>query len=168
MTNAIILLIAQGLLGAWDTVWYHEWKQQLPTRLGGSRELLLHALRDFAYAVIFGSLAWFTWQGSLAVLFCCLLAFEIVVTLLDFIEEDRVRPLPAGERVMHTIMAIVYGAFLAHLLPEVAKWFSLPTMLMPTSYGLLSYAMSLFAVGVFVSGCRDLNASFRSRKSAAI
>lgn len=167
MTNAIILLIAQGLLGTFDTVWYHEWKQQLPTRPGGRRELLLHALRDFAYAVIFGSLAWFTWQGSFAVLFCCLLAFEIVVTLLDFVEEDRVRPLPAGERVMHTLMAIVYGAFLANLLPEVVKWFSAPTDFMPASYGLLSYAMSLFAVGVFLSGCRDLIASIPSHESAA-
>ena len=34
--------------------------------------------------------------------------------------------LPAGERVMHTIMAIVYGAFLAHLLPQVLQWLSQP------------------------------------------
>ncbi|MBX3436672.1 MAG: hypothetical protein KF861_04215 [Planctomycetaceae bacterium] len=162
MTPTLTLLMVQGCLGAFDTLWYHEWKQQLPMRAGGRRELILHALRDFAYAVIFGSLAWFTWDGWLAAVFGGLLVFEIVVTLLDFVEEDRVRPLPPGERVMHTIMAIVYGAFLANLLPQVANWFDAPTRLAPAAYGWLSYAMTLFAAGVFLSGCRDLWAAIQS------
>jgi hypothetical protein len=45
-----------------------------------------------------------------------------VITLWDFIEEDRVRRLPAGERAMHAVMGIVYGAFLANLVPEIVRW----------------------------------------------
>ena len=48
-------------------------------------------------------------------LFALLLA-EISITLWDFIEEDNIRRLPAGERAMHAVMGIVYGAFLASLI----------------------------------------------------
>ena len=122
MTTILGLLMFQGVLGAWDTAWYHEWNLRLPTTDTARRELRLHALRDFAYAVIFGSMAWRTWDGWWVALFAALLLFEIAITLADFIEEDRTRTLPAGERVMHTIMAIVYGAFLAHLIPQLVLW----------------------------------------------
>ena len=46
---------------------------------------------------------------------------EIFITLADFVVEDKVRAsiggVFPGERVGHAIMAIVYGAVLAHLLP---------------------------------------------------
>lgn len=101
--------------------WYHEWRQRLPSRPTAARELRLHAARDFAYAVVFGSLAWAEWRGWLAWVFGAVLAFEVLITLWDFIEEDISRPLPAGERVMHTVMAIVYGAFLANLVPVLVR-----------------------------------------------
>ena len=71
------------------------------------------------------------------------------------------RRLPAGERVMHTVMAIVYGAFLARLLPLVLEWSGQPARLVPVQYGLLSWILSAFAIGVFLSGVRDVVASFR-------
>ena len=110
------ILLFLGMLGAFDTLWYHEWRQRLPVRPTGATELRLHAARDFAYAILFGSLAWTRWQGLLTWLLALLLAFEIGITLWDFIEEDISRPLPPGERVMHTIMAILYGAFLVWLI----------------------------------------------------
>ena len=63
MDVALGLLLAQGALGAFDTLWYHEWMQRLPARATARRELRLHAARDFAYAVVFGSLAWVVWRG---------------------------------------------------------------------------------------------------------
>ncbi len=164
MTAALYLLILMGMLGALDTVWYHEWTQRLPARPNGGRELMLHALRDYAFCMIFGSLAWFTWNGYLAVVFCGLLVFEIVITLVDFLEEDRVRPLPPGERIMHTVLAIVYGAFLANLLPQLADWWTEPTAMAPASYGVISLTLTAFAIGVLVSGCRDHLASRMATK----
>jgi hypothetical protein len=156
------ILLFLGMLGAFDTLWYHEWRQRLPARPTGGTELRLHAARDFAYAILFGSLAWMRWQGALAWLLALLLATEIGITLWDFIEEDISRPLPPGERVMHTIMAIVYGAFLANLFPHMWEWSGQETAFAPTFYGILSWLMSALAVGVFCSGIRDLVASFRS------
>src|SRR5260370_28761428 len=57
---ALYLLGVQGLIGAFDTLYYHEWKARLPAR--GRRaapELALHAARDFLYGVLFISYAVF-------------------------------------------------------------------------------------------------------------
>src|SRR5215467_1844323 len=104
MLIALILLAAQGLLGASDTLYYHEYTLRLPAQPGARQELRLHALRDFVYALLFGSLGWLTWNGLLAWVFLLLLAVEVVLTLQDFLEEDRTRRLPPGERVMHALM----------------------------------------------------------------
>jgi uncharacterized protein len=160
MLTVLYLLLVQGALGAFDTLWYHEYQQQLPRNASAKIELRLHASRDFAYAIVFGSLAWLTWHGAWAYLFAAILFFEIAITLWDFVEEDLSRRLPAGERIMHTIMAIVYGAFLAHLLPQVWHWAQQPTALSPENYGVLSWILSFFALGFFLSGIRDVVASF--------
>ena len=161
MTTALILLLTQGLLGAADTLWYHEWRLQLPRWTSARRELRLHASRDFAYAIVFGSLAWYTWDGLLAWALSGILLLEIAITLWDFVEEDLRRKLPAGERVMHTIMSIIYGAFLACLIPEMVAWSARATAFAAAEYGLISVLLTLMAVGVCVSGLRDLLASFR-------
>jgi len=161
MITALCILIAQGALGALDTLLYHELKAKLPSTLAARRELRLHASRDFAYAIIFGTLAWRTWNGTLGWALIAILLFEIVITLWDFIEEDLTRSLPAGERVMHTIMAILYGAFLANLIPQLLQWIAMPTAFAPADYGAISWLMTAFAVGVLLSGLRDLAASFR-------
>jgi hypothetical protein len=159
VTTALEVLIVLGMLGALDTIYYHEWKLRLPETPTARRELRLHASRDFAYAIVFGSLAWATWDGALLFPLVLILAFEIWVTLTDFLEEDRTRRLPAGERVMHAVMGIVYGVFLALLYPNAAVWAHLASGFESANYGVISWILSVFAVGVFLSGIRDLVAS---------
>lgn len=161
MLIALYLLLIQGTLGAFDTLYYHEYQQQLPRNASAKIELRLHASRDFAYAIVFGSLGWVLWQGAWAWVFLAILVFEIGITLWDFIEEDLTRRLPAGERVMHTVMAIIYGAFLAFLIPQVLLWLSQSTGFIVVNRGWLSWLLSAFAAGVFFSGIRDVVASFR-------
>lgn len=110
-------------------------------------------------AIIIGSLGFVTWQGALAWLLFLLLSAEIVITLWDFIEEDKIRRLPPGERAMHAIMGIVYGAFLAYLIPHVLQWARLPTGFGTAYHGFPAWMLLLLAIGVFVSGVRDLFAS---------
>src|SRR5579863_818267 len=75
MTIAIWILMVQACLGTFDTLYYHEYKLDLPHGEHTAVELRLHALRDFLYALIIGSLAWITWNGALAwVLLAALLA----------------------------------------------------------------------------------------------
>jgi hypothetical protein len=159
MTVAIWLLFVQALLGAFDTLYYHEYRLRLPHGHGTRLELRLHAARDFAYAIIIGSLGFLTWNGRLAWVLFALLLLEIAITIWDFIEEDRIRRLPAGERAMHAVMGIVYGAFLANLLPVMWRWSALDTGFGASNHGFPAWVLSVLAIGVFASGVRDAVAS---------
>jgi hypothetical protein len=161
MRTAIWLLLVQASLGAFDTLYYHEYKLKLPSGDHTSLELRLHASRDFAYAIIIGSLGFLTWNGSFAWILAALLLAEICITIWDFIEEDRIRWLPAGERAMHAIMGIVYGAFLALLIPHMLRWSRLDTGFGASYHGFPAWVLVVIAIGVFVSGIRDLAASTR-------
>ena len=165
MTAAIWLLFVQALLGAFDTLYYHEFRLRLPRGQGTRTELRLHAARDFAYAIIIGSLGFLTWDGVYAWVLFGILVAEIVITLWDFIEEDRVRRLPAGERAMHGVMGIVYGAFLALLVPEMWRWSAEPTGFGRSYHGFPALVLSALAVGVLLSGVRDLVASIRPERA---
>lgn len=162
MRTAIWLLLLQASLGAFDTLYYHEYRLQLAHGARTRVELRLHALRDFAYAIIIGTLGFVTWQGTLAWVLCGLLAAEICITVWDFIEEDRIRRLPPGERAMHAVMGIVYGAFLAFLIPEMIVWSGLASGFGPSSHGFPAWILFVLAAGVFASGIRDLVASARA------
>jgi hypothetical protein len=163
---ALWLLVAQGVLGAFDTLYYHEWRARLPGGVPGTRpELLLHGVRDLVYALLFGTLALVRWRGLLAFALAALIAVEIVITLRDFVIEDDVRrPLGGvypGERVTHALMGIIYGAALGYLGPEIladaalstgfAAWEAPPA---------LRVLLPLLAAGVFFSGLRDLGAAY--------
>lgn len=161
MTLVLEVLMLLGLLGAFDTLYYHEWRLRLPYNPAARKELRLHASRDFVYCIVFGSLAWTTWNGAWILPLGAILLFEVWITLTDFLEEDRTRHLPAGERVMHSLMGIVYGVFLALLFPQAASWTKLATGFGSASYGVISWILTVFAAGVLLSGLRDLRASAR-------
>src|SRR6267154_5181977 len=132
MTTTLTLFVVLACLGAFDTLYYHEWRARLPAMgLLARSELQLHAVRDFVYAVIFSTLPWVAWQGQYVLPLIVLLIVEIILTLWDFVVEDWIRkPLGGvypGERVMHGIMGIVYGAALAYLVPVLRVWWSKPT-----------------------------------------
>jgi hypothetical protein len=166
MITALWLLAVQGILGAFDTLYYHEWRARLPGRVPGTApELGLHAVRDFLYAALFGTLPWLAWQGLWVLVLAAVLVAEILLTLADFVVEIRVRkPLGdvyGGERVTHAVMGIIYGAMVANLLPVVWHWWSLPTALAPAGAvpEFLRWGLAVMAAGVFLSGARDLYAA---------
>jgi hypothetical protein len=167
MRTALWLLAVQGVIGAFDTLYYHEWRARLPARgRVAAPELRLHALRDFLYALLFGTLPWLAWCGLWVAVLAIVLLAEIVLTLTDFVVEIRVRKsigdVYAGERVTHAVMGIIYGAMVANLLTVLRDWWSLPTALVPTPADVpetLRWALSVMAVGVFLSGLRDLYAA---------
>ena len=134
MRTALYLLFLLAILGGADTLSYHEFRARLPAMGGQMRsELQLHALRDFIYAVLFSTIPWIAWQGALAVALAALLLAEVVLTLWDFVVEDWVPKslggLYPGERIMHAVMSILYGAMLAYLFPVLRHWWAAATQL---------------------------------------
>jgi hypothetical protein len=173
MQAALWLMALQGSFGAFDTIYYHEYRARLVA--GGARtrpELLLHAARDVVYAILFATLGFIAWNGAWAGVLALLIATEIVLTMADFVVEVKVREpvgvLP-GERVTHGAMAIIYGAFLANLAPEMLTWWSRPTGFAASASdapGWLPWALLAMSVGVLLSGIRDACAAFGVRGAA--
>ncbi len=166
MIAALCLLALQGAFGAFDTLYYHEWRARLPA--GGAQtrpELLLHAVRDMVYALLFALLPRYRGQGAWAAVLVLLVAVEIVITLVDFRVEDTVRaPFGGtfpGERTTHTLMAIIYGAFLGSWAPGLVQDWRAPTgWAAVEAPGVLVAVMTLMSIGVFASGLRDFYAAF--------
>ncbi len=155
MQALLILFAIQGVLGAFDTLYHHELKERLPWKRTAATELKLHGARNFIYSILFLSLGWLAWDGLFAWCFAFLLVIEVIITLWDFVVEDHTRKLPASERVTHTILALNYGVILALLTPELWQWAHRPTGFTKMDWGILSWIMTFYALGVFIWGWRD-------------
>ena len=149
------LIIAQALLGAFDTLYHHELRAALPQQPSAALELKIHAGRSFVYGLLFVGLAWLAWGGVWLLLLAAMLFTEVVLTLWDFLVEDRSRILPPAERVLHTIMALNGGAAFAFLCLFAPIWWRLPNRLQFTTHGWQTIVLSVFAVGVVASALRD-------------
>ena len=162
------LLMAQGLLGAFDTIYHHELTEALPRRVGARKELSIHALRAVLYGIVFAGIAWLEWRGVWAGVLGILILIEVFLTLWDFVVEDQTRKLPASERVLHTVLAInggaIFGLFFAL---EWLDWLHQPSALLAIDYGWKSIALTVFAIGVSVSGLRDALAAWALRDCSA-
>ncbi len=162
MSTVLALLLVNAVLGAIDTLWYHEFRARLTARLATTRtELRLHAGRDAIYVVLYGGLAWWTPAGPLVGVVVLLLVAEVAITMADFVVEDRDRPaiggMAPGERVLHSLMAIVYGAMLVQLLPLILAEADGPAgLLRHDAPPAISIGATLAAAGIALSGARDV------------
>jgi len=166
MTIGLLLMTTLAVVGAFDTLYYHEIKGRLPARPEASPELRLHAARDGVYFILFATLPWFEWRGAWTTVLVSLFVAEIVITLNDFVLEDKVRRPQGGvfpgERVAHAVMGIVYGSMLAAMAPSLVEWMSEPAGIVLANYSLPGwylYGLTVMGAGTLLSGIRDLYAS---------
>jgi len=149
------LLIVQGLLGAFDTLYHHEFKVALAHRITARTELAIHSLRAVLYGVVFAGLAFFEWHGYWVWILSIIILIEVCLTLWDFVVEDQTRLLPASERITHTLLAINGGAAFVLLAISLPEWYAKPAELYFVDYGWRSWFLLLAGIGVFLSGLRD-------------
>lgn len=167
MIAALWLLAVQGVVGAFDTLYFHEWRARLPADVPSTLpELTIHALWDFFYALLFGALPWLALQGEWTLALGLVIVVEIVLTLWDFVVEIRARrclgDVYGGERVTHAIMGIIYGAMIANLLPTMVVWSQRQSALVVQGSavpGAVRWILTLMAAGVLISGARDAYAA---------
>src|SRR5262249_10299434 len=141
------LIVIQVAMGGFDTLYHHELTERLAWRPSQRHELQLHGIRNLLYAVLFLVLGWLEVYGIFAMIVIAVLVVEIVITLMDFVEEDLSRKLPASERINHTLLALNYGAILALLLPVLFAWAWQASGARFTEYGLLSAFATAAAIG---------------------
>jgi uncharacterized protein (TIGR01777 family) len=161
MSLLAVLLVTQILLGGFDNLWHHELSERLPGKREARVEVALHSGRELCYALLFAGLAWWEWHGAWAAAVVALLVIEVCVTLADFVVEDRTRRLPTTERVLHTVLAINFGAMLAVLAPTLLAWAQLPTALARIDYGFASWLLTAAAAGVLAWSVRNALAARR-------
>src|SRR5580658_4585465 len=161
MTSNLLwsLIAIQIAMGGFDTLYHHELTERLAWRPSQRRELQLHGARNLIYAALFLALGFGEVHGAAAALMLVLLVGEVILTLMDFVEEDMSRKLPATERVTHTLLALNYGAILMLLLPLLLAWTRDATAILPAWHGLWSILAAISAFGVTLSGLRDFAAS---------
>ena len=160
----INLMIVQAVMGAFDTLYHHEFKVALPQNPAARLELAIHAIRSLLYGIVFMGLAWYEWGGYWVLLLISIVLTEVVLTLWDFVIEDTSRLLPKSERITHTLLAINGGAAFVLLAIALPEWFSRPTDLYFVDYGWRSWFLTLAAVGVGLSGIRDGFAAWRVQR----
>ena len=168
MTTTLWMLIAaQVAMGGFDTLFHHEGTERLAWRPGQRRELALHGVRNLLYALLFAMLGFAEPGGALALAVLGLLVAELVITLWDFVEEDRSRLLPPSERVTHSLLALNYGAILALLAPVLLAWAGRPTALASAWHGPWSWLCAFGAAATLLFGLRDLAAARRLARLGA-
>jgi hypothetical protein len=164
LSFAINLLILQGFMGGFDTLYHHELTVNLPRQISARRELGIHAIRSILYGLVFMGIAHFAFQGAWAFALAAVICLEVILTLWDFVTEDQTRKLPASERVLHTLLAINGGALFAFYGWELAQWSALPTALVTMDYGWRAWVLTFFGIGVSISGVRDGMAALRLKR----
>jgi hypothetical protein len=174
MKAILYLLIWQGAVGAFDALWNHEWKENLPNRTSAVTEQFIHGARELLLACLFIGLAWFEWRGWLAGVVAALLATEIALTGWDYIVEDKTRILSSNEAVLHLMLSMGGGACVALLAPELLHWATMPGRLVAVEYGIASWLLSLSGIGALAWSVRDFLSAARlaglrnSRPAAAL
>jgi hypothetical protein len=168
MIVANYILLALGILGGVDILLYHSVSHGIRSHAESRWELVTHAMRGPTYATLFLVTPNFETRGAWAVAIALLLVFDVGISIADFALERRSRAklggLPGGEYVLHMMMAILFGAFVAFLAPNLRNWMTRQTDILarddlgPAG---LRIVLAGFAVCVLFSGALDLVAAAR-------
>jgi hypothetical protein len=161
------LLVAQGAIGAADTLINHELIEHLPRRREAQGEIGLHAIREAIYASLFAGLGWLEWHGALAALIAVLVLGEVAITAGDEFIENRIRVLPQNERVLHVFLTLNLGLIIAVLVPTLIEWARQPTAIVTTYQGWTTWILSALAVAGATWSIRDFFAWHRLRQISA-
>jgi hypothetical protein len=175
MAVATIILFILGVLGAIDILLYHSVSHGIRSHEDSRLELITHSLRGPTYTALFLLVPNFAMQGAFFWLLIGIFVFDVAISLGDFILEAASREffggLPSGEYVLHTILAMLFGALVTSVFYSVGHWATMPTRLAyePAAVpDLLRALLAFMAVFVFWSGAMDLLAAIRLSKKTSL
>jgi len=162
------LLVAQAMMGAFDTFFNHEWRERLPHQPWAAPELTLHALRSAQYTALFAGIAWFDWHGLWSWFLLGVMSLEYLVTIVDSVVEDRTRRLSAVERTNHMLLALNTGLYMAFFAAQMAHdWNKLPSAIIPANRPWpLAFLLTVSAIATAVWAVRDALAARRISSAA--
>lgn len=171
MELAIWLLFAIGVAGGTDIVLFHCTSHGLRSNPDSWLEEFTHFLRAPTYTTLFLLVPNFAMEGAWYWVLVAILVFDALVSVFDFAVEGNSRRflggLPAGEYVLHMVIAMVFGAFVLSVLQLASVAGNLPTRFAYAPFGVpdwLRATMAVMAALVAWSGYYDLKAFLRLKQ----
>jgi hypothetical protein len=157
-----------GILGATDIVLYHSISHGIRHHVDSRWELVTHSLRGPTYASLFILVPNFAMQGTWFWVLLGILVIDVAISIADFSIEGSSRRLlgglPAGEYVLHIVLAMLFGAFVGSVFYGSGHWESLPTRIAYSPADVrwvIRLVMGVMAVLVLVSALQDVWAVIR-------
>ncbi|NUP11840.1 MAG: SRPBCC family protein [Polyangiaceae bacterium] len=130
MLSASILLLAIGLLGAFDVLYFHHYKARIPWTAATRSEAFAHVAKAPVYAAQFFVVPNMELHGRWLLALVFIYAVDVAVAAWDVAIEPRARAsvggLPAGEYAMHIALSVLVGIYLAEVARAAAPWWHLP------------------------------------------
>jgi hypothetical protein len=168
MEVATYILVVLGILGAIDIAVYHGVAHGIRYHPDARAELVVHSLRGPTYCALFALIPNFALQGAWFWLLMGLFAFDLGISVVDFVLEGSSRRffggLPTGEYLLHILMAMLFGAFATAVVFGAGAWATMPTRFayQPARVPLLlRLVMGVMAALVLGSGVQDALAAVR-------
>jgi hypothetical protein len=151
MLTPSILLLVVGLLGAFDIVYFHWHRCGLGRRAESRTEVWIHVARGLIYAVQLAVVPSVRCTGAWYGPFVAIFVADVGIAMSDVVVEPASRRsqggLPAGEYLMHMVLAVLAGAYLHAVAVGTSGWAELPTAITwaPAAPGALRAALGVMA-----------------------
>lgn len=161
MNGAFELLMAVGVIGAVDVLWFHIWRLRLYARPHSAGEQLTHLVRH----VLFSALAAMFVLGAPREWILGVLALDLLNSLLDVALEPRSRAPVGGisgrEAALHALATFMLGAVFALTLTASEGWSPTPLQLVRGAITAV-LAAALFAIELALTVGARLRQSSRA------
>lgn len=172
METPTYILFVLGIFGGTDILLYHSISHGIRFHQDSRAELIVHSLRGPTYAALFLLVPNFAIHGGFFWMLIAIFALDLAISLADFALEGESRKffggLPTGEYVLHTVLAMLFGALVTSVFYGAGDWAGEPTSLMydPADVPVwLRGLLAIMAVLVFCSGAMDAQAAWRLSRS---
>ena len=160
MLAPCVLLLAIGLLGAFDVFHFHR-PARITTRPAARREGWLHVARGGVYAMQFAIVPNVRLEGAWYAALVALYVADVAIAMADVMCEPAARRevggLPAGEYLAHIVLSVLVGALLWSLASATVGWAAAPTALRwaPAVPWALRAALAVLGAGCLASTLLD-------------
>jgi hypothetical protein len=164
MLDSGLLLVAIGLLGAFDVFYFHRRHARITERPQARREAWIHVARGAVYTLQFLAVPNLAFEGAWYAAFIALYAADAVIAVADVRCEPTARRelggLPPGEYLAHIALSVLVGALLWSLALHTRRWPESPTQLTwsPAMPGALRGFLAVLGAGCFATTLADIAA----------
>ncbi len=159
-----LLLLAIGLLGAFDVFYFHQARARITERREARREAWIHVARGVVYTLQFVAVPNLRFAGAWYGVFIALYATDAAIAVADILCEPAARRevggLPRGEYLAHIVLSVLVGALLWSLALGTWRWPAAPTAVTwaPAMPGALRVVLAVLGAGSLATTLRDVAA----------